>query len=168
MVMSPGFGFGLSFGVYCFTASWSTSSCECAVARGYSRMCWASTTCSLMLKMVDIVLSLGEEVYGSERRAWSLTLCPLELCLTSILYMASSNGRFYIDIFMLAKYDVLGTSVHAFSIRSIVMFVLGNCLTPRQVAKSRFTSAQSTPRGRADRPFHHPLLAPPLSFRLAC
>lgn len=62
MVMSPGFGFGLSFGIYCFTASWSTSSCECAVARGYSRICWASTTCSLMSNMVDMVLPLGELV----------------------------------------------------------------------------------------------------------
>lgn len=59
MVMSPGFGFGLSFGMYCFTASWSNSSCECAVARGYSLMCWPSATCSLMLNRVDIASSLS-------------------------------------------------------------------------------------------------------------
>lgn len=54
--MSPGFGFGLSFGMYCFTDSLRTSSCECAVARAYSRMCWPSMTCSLMSNTVEVVM----------------------------------------------------------------------------------------------------------------
>lgn len=53
-------------------------------------MCWASTTCSLMSNMVDIVLSRRDGC-GCESDAFSLTLRPLNLCLTSILYMMSSN-----------------------------------------------------------------------------
>ncbi len=50
MVTSPGCGFGLFLGMYCFTAKRSLSSWLLAVARAYSRMCWASTMCSLTVK----------------------------------------------------------------------------------------------------------------------
>lgn len=53
-MISPGFGSGLSLGMYCFTDSWRTCSCECAVARAYSLMCWPSTTCSLMSKTDEV------------------------------------------------------------------------------------------------------------------
>lgn len=48
MVTSPGCGCGLFLGMYCLKHRWRISSCELAVARGYSRMCWASMVCSFM------------------------------------------------------------------------------------------------------------------------
>lgn len=50
MVTSPGLGDWLLRGMYCLMESWRTSSCVCAVALGYSRMCWASHVCSLTMK----------------------------------------------------------------------------------------------------------------------
>lgn len=50
IVTSPGCGFGLSSGMYCFTARESVSSCSLAVAAGYSRIYWLGRTCSTTRK----------------------------------------------------------------------------------------------------------------------
>lgn len=56
MVTSPGSGFGLSMGIYCFTDSRRVVSCLSAVARGYSRICWHGVTCSTTRNGLDCIL----------------------------------------------------------------------------------------------------------------
>ena len=51
IVTSPSLGFGLSNGTYCFIARCRTASCDSAVARAYSRICWHSRVCSLISKV---------------------------------------------------------------------------------------------------------------------
>ena len=70
MVTSPGFGVWLSRGMYCFTDSWRTSSCEFAVALGYSRMCWASHVCSLTMND-DAILLRCPDTFGK----WGMEEC---------------------------------------------------------------------------------------------
>jgi len=60
MVISPGWGVGLSIGMYCFTARWRISSCSWSVALGYSRICWVGTLCSTILKRVADILAANE------------------------------------------------------------------------------------------------------------
>ncbi|QSS52310.1 hypothetical protein I7I53_07909 [Histoplasma capsulatum var. duboisii H88] len=58
MVISPGFGLGLSIGTYCLTDSHKVSSCSVAIARGYSLICWQGERCSITQNGPDIIVSI--------------------------------------------------------------------------------------------------------------
>lgn len=58
IVTSPGFGVGLSSGIYCFTASLGVSESPCAVAATYSLVWHPVTVCSTTRKDDAILLTV--------------------------------------------------------------------------------------------------------------